>query len=126
MKRFGLMLSTLILMGTVAMGPGALLSNSFLSPGIAEANAPAKAEGEEEGHAAKKDDGAIPYKAMVAAGTMAACAFATAITQMKIGTAAMGTMVEKPEVAPMCIVLLAIPETIVILGFVVGAMILMF
>ncbi|MBI5207776.1 MAG: ATPase [Candidatus Firestonebacteria bacterium] len=53
-------------------------------------------------------------------------AFMTGFTQAKIGQAGCGAMAEKPEVAGTVFILVAIPETMVVLGFVVGAMILMF
>jgi V/A-type H+/Na+-transporting ATPase subunit K len=51
-------------------------------------------------------------------------ALATALAQAKIGAAGAGTLAEKPELSATIIVLVAIPETMVILGFVVAAMIL--
>jgi len=51
-------------------------------------------------------------------------ALATAWAQAKIGAAGAGTLAEKPELSATIIVLVAIPETMVILGFVVAAMIL--
>ncbi|RJR17727.1 MAG: ATPase [Nitrospiraceae bacterium] len=51
-------------------------------------------------------------------------ALATAWAQSKIGAAGAGTLAEKPELSATIIVLVAIPETMVILGFVVAAMIL--
>jgi len=56
--------------------------------------------------------------------TVAMCAFATAYAQAKIGAAAAGATAEKPEVAGKVLVLEALPETIIILGFVVAAMII--
>ncbi len=53
-------------------------------------------------------------------------AFMTGYTQAKIGQAGCGAMAEKPEVAGTVFILVAIPETMVVLGFVVGAMILFF
>lgn len=50
----------------------------------------------------------------------------TAMAQMKIGAAGAGAIAERPETATMVIVMLAIPETIVILSFVVAAMLIMF
>lgn len=52
------------------------------------------------------------------------CAIATAWAQSRIGAASAGTIAERPEVTATVIILLAIPETIVILGFVVATMIL--
>ncbi|MFC1539269.1 ATPase [Candidatus Latescibacterota bacterium] len=52
------------------------------------------------------------------------CAIATSIAQGRIGAAGMGAIVEKPETTGVVIIMLAIPETMVILGFVVAAMII--
>ena len=46
----------------------------------------------------------------------------TAYAQARIGAAAMGVVGEKPELLGRAILLIAIPETIVILGFAVAAM----
>jgi V/A-type H+-transporting ATPase subunit K len=51
-------------------------------------------------------------------------AIATGIAQAKIGSAAAGAIAEKPELTGRAILLVAIPETLVILGFAVAAMIL--
>lgn len=59
-----------------------------------------------------------------AALTVGLSAFATAWAQSRIGSAGAGTLAEKPELSGTVIVLLAIPETMVILGFVVATMIL--
>lgn len=53
-------------------------------------------------------------------------ALMTGYTQAKIGQAGCGAMAEKPEVAGTVFILVAIPETMVVLGFVIGAMVLMF
>jgi V/A-type H+-transporting ATPase subunit K len=52
-------------------------------------------------------------------------ALATAWAQSWIGAAGAATMAEKPELSATVIILVAIPETMVILGFVVAVMILM-
>ena len=52
-------------------------------------------------------------------------ALATGWAQSKIGSAGAATIAEKPELAPTVIIMLAIPETMVILGFVVAALILL-
>jgi V/A-type H+-transporting ATPase subunit K len=51
-------------------------------------------------------------------------ALATAWAQGRIGPAAAAALAEKPELSTTVIVLIAIPETLVILGFVVAVMIL--
>jgi V/A-type H+-transporting ATPase subunit K len=48
----------------------------------------------------------------------------TGLAQSRIGAAGAGAITEKPEMMGMVIILLALPETIVILGFVVAAMIM--
>ena len=50
---------------------------------------------------------------------------ATAYAQAKIGSAGAGTVAEKPETSGTMIILEAIPETIVILGFVVAIMMIL-
>jgi len=52
-------------------------------------------------------------------------ALGTGLAQSRIGSAGAGAIVEKPEIAGLMIVLLAIPETVVILGFVIAAMIIL-
>jgi V/A-type H+-transporting ATPase subunit K len=62
--------------------------------------------------------------ALSAALAIGLTALATAWAQSRIGSAGAGTLAEKPEMSGIIIILLAIPETMVILGFVVAAMIL--
>ncbi|MCC7380294.1 MAG: ATPase [Deltaproteobacteria bacterium] len=52
-------------------------------------------------------------------------ALATAWAQGRIGPAAAASLAEKPELATTAIIMIAIPETMVILGFVVAVMILL-
>lgn len=52
-------------------------------------------------------------------------AIATAFAQARIGSAGMGALAEKPELLGSIILLIAIPETMVILGFAASAMILL-
>lgn len=49
-------------------------------------------------------------------------AIATGYAQARIGAAAMGLIAERPERSGLAILLVAIPETLVILGFAVAAM----
>lgn len=51
-------------------------------------------------------------------------ALATAWAQSRIGAAAAASLAEKPELSTTVILMIAIPETMVILGFVVAVMIL--
>jgi V/A-type H+-transporting ATPase subunit K len=63
--------------------------------------------------------------ALCAALAIALPAFATAWAQSRIGAAGAGSLAEKPELTGTIIILVAIPETMVILGFVVATMILL-
>ncbi len=51
-------------------------------------------------------------------------ALATGLAQSRIGPAGAGTIAENPDLLGPMIILVAIPETLVILGFVVAAMII--
>ena len=62
--------------------------------------------------------------AVAAAIAVGVSAIATAWVQSRIGSAGAGALAEKPEVRGTIIVMLAIPETLVILGFVVAVLIL--
>jgi V/A-type H+-transporting ATPase subunit K len=64
------------------------------------------------------------YLALAAALAVGLSAVATAWAQSKIGAAGAGTLAEKPELSATIIILVAIPETMVILGFVVAITIL--
>jgi V/A-type H+/Na+-transporting ATPase subunit K len=62
--------------------------------------------------------------ALSAALAIGITAVATAWVQSRIGSAGAGAVAEKPEIRGAIIVMLAIPETLVILGFVVAVLIL--
>mgnify|MGYP001037258541 CR=1 FL=1 len=62
--------------------------------------------------------------ALAAALAIGLTAVATAWAQSRIGSAGAGTLAEKPELSGTIIILVAIPETMVILGFVISTMIL--
>ena len=64
----------------------------------------------------------IAFAAALAIGLPAS---ATAWAQSKIGSAGAGSLAEKPELSGTIIILVAIPETMVILGFVVAVIILL-
>ena len=61
---------------------------------------------------------------LAAALSIGLTALATGWAQSRIGAAGAGTIAEKPELSGTVIILLAIPETMVILGFVIATMIL--
>lgn len=63
--------------------------------------------------------------AFAAALALGLSALATAWAQSRIGAAGAGALAEKPELAATLLIMLAIPETMVILGFVIAAMILL-
>jgi V/A-type H+-transporting ATPase subunit K len=62
-------------------------------------------------------------KAAAAAFTMSVAAFSAGYAQSKIGAAAAGTLAERPEAGTNLIVLQALPEIIVLMGFVIAFMI---
>lgn len=62
--------------------------------------------------------------ALAAALAIGLSALATGWAQSKIGSAGAGAIAEKPELTGSIFILLAIPETMVILGFVIATMIL--
>ena len=51
-------------------------------------------------------------------------AIATGYAQGRIGSAGVGAMAEKPELMGRVILLVAIPETLVILGFAIAALVI--
>ncbi len=67
------------------------------------------------------EEGLVAIGAALAVGL---CALATGLAQSKIGAAACGTLAERPELSGTMIILLAIPETMVLLGFVVAYLML--
>jgi len=68
------------------------------------------------------ETGLIALGAALAVGL---AAIGTGYAQARIGSAGMGAMAEKPELAGRVILLVAIPATLVILGFAVAAMIIL-
>jgi V/A-type H+-transporting ATPase subunit K len=68
------------------------------------------------------DVGSLAVGAGLAVGL---AAIGTGLAQGRIGSAGAGAIAEKPELTGTMIVLLAIPETMIILGFAVAAIILL-
>ncbi len=68
------------------------------------------------------DAGSLAIGAGLAVGL---AAIGTGLAQGRIGSAGAGAIAEKPELTGTMIVLLAIPETMIILGFAVAAIILL-
>jgi V/A-type H+-transporting ATPase subunit K len=52
-------------------------------------------------------------------------ALGSGLAQSRVGSAAMGAIAEKPELTGRAILLMAIPETLVVLGFAVAAMVIL-
>ncbi|HEY4706507.1 MAG TPA: ATPase [Thermodesulfobacteriota bacterium] len=61
------------------------------------------------------EEGLVALAAALAIGLPA---LATGLAQSKIGAAGAGAVAEKPELSGIIIILIAIPETMVLLGFV--------
>ena len=97
------------------------LVGMFASVGFASEPAAAPAEGQAE---AASGELSTTGKALAAALAVGLCAFGTGIAMGRIGSAGCGTIAERPESLGSVIILLAIPETMIILGFVVAAIIL--
>lgn len=62
-------------------------------------------------------------KYAAAGASMCISAMSAAYAQSKIGAAAAGTLAERPEVGMNLIIMMALPEMIVLLGFVIAFMI---
>src|SRR5437762_12602600 len=67
---------------------------------------------------------ADPLAAMAAALSIAGTGIATAWAQKVVGGATVGAMAEKPELFGRGLVLMALPETIVVFGLVLGLQLL--
>ena len=65
------------------------------------------------------------WTALAAALAVGIPALATAWAQSRIGASAAASLAEKPELSTTAIIMIAIPETMVILGFVVAMFIMM-
>lgn len=64
----------------------------------------------------------IPLSAAI---VMSVAAIATAWAQSRIGAAGAAALAEKPEISTTVVIMIAIPETVAILGFVVAIMIIL-
>lgn len=71
------------------------------------------------------EKGAGGHKAIAAAIAIGLAALGTGYAQARIGAAGAGAIAEKPSLLPSILILLVIPETIIILGFVIAIMVLM-
>jgi V/A-type H+-transporting ATPase subunit K len=68
------------------------------------------------------EEGLIAIGAGLAIGL---AALGSGMAQSRVGSAAMGAIAEKPELTGRAILLMAIPETLVVLGFAVAAMLIL-
>lgn len=64
----------------------------------------------------------IPLSAAL---VMSVAAIATAWAQSRIGAAGAAALAEKPEISTTVVIMIAIPETVAILGFIVAVIIVM-
>lgn len=62
---------------------------------------------------------------LAAAIVMSVTALATGWAQSRIGAAAAAALAEKPELTTTAIIMIAIPETVAVLGFVVAVLIVL-
>ena len=101
----------------------AALLLSVLAAGLAWAQEPAVPAEGAAGQAPARNPLATGLIALGAGLSVGLTALATALAQGRIGAAGAGTIAEKPETAGNIILLVAIPETMVILGFVIAIVI---
>jgi len=96
----------------------ALIALALATPALCQEHGPTP-----EPAPAQAEKSPIIWKALGAALAIGFASIATAWAQSKIGSSAAGAIAEKPEVGGLMIVLEALPETIIILGFVIAIMI---
>ena len=107
----------------VLLAVGLLLPLGAVCYGLEGAPTPAS-EQETEKETPEKNPLTAALLAFAAALSVGLCAIATSYAQSRIGAAGCGALAEKPETGTTVILLVAIPETMVILGFVVAVVIL--
>ena len=113
----------LLLVSVLLIGVGVLMANGEdvdLTEGKSE-EVKAEEGNNEEGTGRLWKVG-LAFGAALAVGLTA---FATAYAQARIGAAGMGALAEKPEMTGSVIIGIAIPETMVILGFVTATIIVL-
>lgn len=94
----------------------ALLAGSAMAEGAETMDAGGDAA---DGQAGSWQDAARVFAAAL---TLGMAAFATAMTQSRIGAAGVGALAENPKLFGNLLIFLVVPETIVILGFVIAAL----
>ena len=109
----------------ITIAAGLVLLTLFLGPVCWAGSEHSEADAELSAEApVVKGDLAIGLTALAAAMSVSVCALATGIAQSRIGAAGCGALAEKPETSATVILLIAIPETMVILGFVTAIVLL--
>ena len=111
---FSIALAGLLLVAVSATWPPA-------ARGEAAEAAPPPAASAQENAAASWPEATKTIGAALAIGLTA---FATAFTQCRIGSAGVGALAENPKLFGNILIFLVVPETMVILGFVIAALIL--
>ena len=111
--------------GVIFATLGLILALSFVPVYTCYGAAPeGEATHEEEGAKQGKSGLAVGLAALGAALALGLAAIGTGYAQGKIGAAGVGSITEKPELLPTVLIFLVIPETMVILGFVVAILLL--
>src|SRR5512133_3765652 len=100
-----------------------VFGSTFLTAMVVPAIAMAEAAAEGEAALTTLDPGAVATKYIAAGASMCIAAMSAAYAQARIGAAGAGTLAERPEAGTTIIVLQALPEVIVLLGFVIAFMI---
>ena len=118
MRRKALLL--VVMLVTLFAGAGVAVGQAASPPPSGGGGQPPQAASQEP----KKRDITVGLIAFAAAIAVGLCAIGTGLAQSRIGAAGAGTIAEKPEATGTIILLLAIPETMVILGFVVAIVML--
>ena len=118
MKR-NLLLFAMVAMALAVAAPTVAFATTDVDTPVVRQGDPMQQE-----HAVPASDrtGAVGYglAALAAAFAVGLCALGTGYAQGKIGTAGGGALAERPELSGTMIILVAIPETAVILGFVIA------
>ncbi|HHT9126737.1 MAG TPA: F0F1 ATP synthase subunit C [Candidatus Brocadiia bacterium] len=102
------------------------LALSFISVYACYGAAPEEeaAQGEEKAAKPEKSGLALGLAALGAGIAIGLAAVGTGVAQGKIGAAGVGSVTERPEILPTVLIFLVIPETMVILGFVIAILLL--
>lgn len=108
--------------GAIFATLGLFLALSFVSVYTCYGAAP---EEEAEKAAKQEKSGLAVGLAAIGAGVaLGLAALGTGLAQGRIGAAGVGSITEKPELLPTVLIFLVIPETMVILGFVIAILLL--